>query len=102
FTHSTFILLFSFLRRHPPLRSTLFPYTTLFRSSQPGILRDRCLARFCARREMGTSAHRRPALDDARLSVGRQSDLGTELSPRPRSEERRVGKECRSRWWAEQ
>src|SRR5215510_10775136 len=34
-----FLLLFFFLMIRPPPRSTLFPYTTLFRSRQPRVVR---------------------------------------------------------------
>src|SRR5439155_2666418 len=46
----------------------------------------------------------RSAEDEAMHSIGRQSmlELIDELSPeQQRSEERRVGKECRSGWWSE-
>src|SRR5699024_3048353 len=36
-----------------------------------------------------------------RIPTIRRRGAGTELSPNARSEERRVGKECRSRWWRE-
>src|SRR5438093_12104705 len=61
--------------RRPP-RSTLFPYTTLFRSH--------CAAAHC---HISTG-------HDTVVAYTNQSQL------RERSEERRVGKECRSRWWA--
>src|SRR5256885_15583489 len=91
--------------RRPP-RSTLFPYTTLFRSRDhlphlhepaPGLLAGlgyngrgvamaSVMGRLLALRALGTPA----------------AELGfpvTPLRPMPlRSEERRVGKECRSRW----
>ena len=63
--------------RRPP-RSTLFPYTTLFRSG----LRQRHPQR-----------HREDRLQDGHFhhpELPEQPDL--------RSEERSVGKECRSRW----
>src|SRR5438034_10615215 len=63
--------------RRPP-RSTLFPYTTLFRS--PRQRRDP--------RNLETSAPHR-----------KDRCLGTSFA-RNRSEERRVGKECRPRWAA--
>ena len=47
--------------------------------SLPGVLRDRCLARFRARREVGPATNGRPAFDDARLSLGRKRDLGNEF-----------------------
>src|SRR5438067_13759354 len=65
-----------FLMIRPPPRSTLFPYTTLFRSTQQeqeseGILQSPAYHK------------RKPQRSDEHES---------------RSEERRVGKECRSRW----
>src|SRR5256885_13669862 len=79
------ILFFFFLMIRRPPRSTLFPYTTLFRSSPD----------------------RRPQTAD-RTGFARAIALALRLHchctaasfPRisDRSEERRVGKECRSRW----
>src|SRR5256885_14066012 len=92
--------------RRPP-RSTLFPYTTLFRScvysTPPGELdapipvietSNRRLRsdEFLIRRELtqGRSA--------IRLRVVFAPEPHAILPGEPRSEERRVGKECRSRW----
>src|SRR5437660_11537417 len=79
--------------RRPP-RSTLFPYTTLFRSVVVESAQGSCL--FCS------------YLFAPSRSANRPGDAGTSRSgnwrlPRytPRSEERRVGKECRSRGGAE-
>src|SRR3712207_9038576 len=106
--------------RRPP-RSTLFPYTTLFRSawrvlhlatdadigrivasvptdrdaddgSQVGPLLDRIdgpVASFT-----GDGAYDR---DDVHAAVAARHPDADVIVP-PRSEERRVGKECRSRW----
>src|SRR2546422_9664432 len=88
-----FSFFFFLMIRRPP-RSTLFPYTTLFRS------RGVPLA-ISAEDEAGNVASR-----------GIPSELRPRRFPRdtieikdpflqvkvPRSEERRVGKECRSRW----
>src|SRR2546430_14805741 len=99
--------------RRPP-RSTLFPYTTLFRSHaieqdapfvgvvQPRqqlhqrrlprpILAHQCdaLAWLEQEPEMAHGPAVRPGVAEADA---------LELEPTPRSEERRVGKECRSRW----
>src|SRR5690242_21953287 len=73
--------------RRPP-RSTLFPYTTLFRSLQH--LNDRYVLTGIdhlppARRGVW-GAERHPFAEHRRGC------------PPERSEERRVGKECRSRW----
>src|SRR3712207_9295985 len=104
--------------RRPP-RSTLFPYTTLFRSSAG------CYAGFVA--QPGEEVSLPPPLQEEdernaskqppRLAgpPGTHGDLwggcrsrlpgdayvvegASRLGPRGRSEERRVGKECRSRW----
>src|SRR2546429_9929497 len=97
--------------RRPP-RSTLFPYTTLFRSQGAlriesdglrreigGVEDDR---RFCVgieakdlgRRAAGSVQHAfwiKPYREEVGgVGVCKQSEF--------RSEERRVGKECRSRW----
>src|SRR5256885_17022609 len=96
------------MTRRPP-RSTLFPYTTLFRSLHPPVFvspqqlscdadvfdvidtqqDDREIPR------NPVSPQRRPPPAAAAYGVGRRTHrrVGKE-----RSEERRVGKECRSRW----
>src|SRR5690349_25099187 len=76
-------ILFFFLRLRRPPRSTLFPYTTLFRS-----LRVRPQLR--ERHQVGVRRH----VDD---SHGVPQVRGVPHL-QERSEERRVGKECRSRW----
>src|SRR3712207_9330377 len=108
--------------RRPP-RSTLFPYTTLFRSEHgTGVIwithdlgvvagiADRVLVMYGGRCvEDGTvdDVLERPAHPYTRGLLGALPDLATsddgELAtvpgvPPARSEERRVGKECRSRW----
>src|SRR3712207_9388702 len=94
--------------RRPP-RSTLFPYTTLFRSGGQLLPTDRGRHRAI---EVGAVLLR---LDQGRAELGEQADLVVDgagvaqhraflagLGPAEhapdRSEERRVGKECRSRW----
>src|SRR2546430_17654994 len=97
--------------RRPP-RSTLFPYTTLFRSLIRSLLdlTDNIVA------EGGENGGRHDVVpprqlvrhdgDDPYLVVAADkgtasfSDLANEISEEYgfRSEERRVGKECRSRW----
>src|SRR5689334_25050212 len=85
--------------RRPP-RSTLFPYTTLFRS-----LEDQAHAlRLLGRNGLGGEHEGQGLLgaDEARQDPGaarirHEGDLGEGLL-QVRSEERRVGKECRSRW----
>src|SRR2546426_11345964 len=95
--------------RRPP-RSTLFPYTTLFRSATPG-------RRFG--RQLQRAAHR-PAAPDRRVlrggdeqrqvphrrvraqrHGGREAAVACPLQPvtPSRSEERRGGKKCRF-WWS--
>src|SRR3989449_8900493 len=94
--------------RRPP-RSTLFPYTTLFRSCE-GLSRPRALH---PRRSRGVTKAERYAAAGVKLDVAdeakrRIAELArgtrTPLARGQvggfggRSEERRVGKECRSRW----
>src|SRR3989454_4906098 len=138
FLHLSYFFFFFLMIRRPP-RSTLFPYTTLFRSLDVGedcvvvpgghsVERGRCRVS----RLHGHTAHSKPEGLGQRLQQGRVvvdnehvslfapqllRDLlqfaGAALQgrlpvPRPatlfvrsnraRSEERRVGKECRSRW----
>src|SRR2546422_10984175 len=118
--------------RRPP-RSTLFPYTTLFRSVDAVLDLGTREGRFEIAGSIVRVAGWRPALDarasDARAKLERRlaearwqvptvADLERELPGAPvrallphlvregaveqidqeRSEERRVGKECRSRW----
>src|SRR5256886_14878302 len=106
--------------RRPP-RSTLFPYTTLFRSrGRKAQQRDPLLPparhvpkRFSNLGQMAQVVMLSHELLVARLFAGmnephhhlaqfrtrsRVTALGTHSRARIRSEERRVGKECRSRW----
>src|SRR3989441_11336373 len=107
--------------RRPP-RSTLFPYTTLFRSRGAGAGRDAGAGDLGARRQRAGAALRGPggsgAVRGAATRAGRRFQwldgqergrravvrtaeavvAGLLLIGHPRSEERRVGKECRSRW----
>src|SRR2546422_9138193 len=105
--------------RRPP-RSTLFPYTTLFRS-----LREAAVARVLgAQRGAGQPAAVRVPVEvlagsaggvevggiqavmplrtqagcDGANQHGNRQAVGEGHANPPRSEERRVGKECRSRW----
>src|SRR3989454_11496955 len=97
--------------RRPP-RSTLFPYTTLFRSREPGRPVD---AGFYVLRVGSSDAMARVARAVDTQFVNSRSPTKTEserefqqsfvqmssaiiTSLQVRSEERRVGKECRSRW----
>src|SRR2546425_10290252 len=96
--------------RRPP-RSTLFPYTTLFRS-----LADRVYSSVPAE-ELGLAqkieispvsglsnvkywleTHGDDAEDEAACRVLFEAAKRTDRVPSDRSEERRVGKEGRSRW----
>src|SRR2546429_10009608 len=106
--------------RRPP-RSTLFPYTTLFRSNprqtlvHPDDVRrldDRVgannkLAEDNGPKNLADSLERHEGLreqkeNNERLEPHLCQDLKASPSPigerNTRSEERRVGKECRSRW----
>src|SRR5256885_16710235 len=99
--------------RRPP-RSTLFPYTTLFRSvtlhEDPS---DRLLQKLRAHEldcvigrasaVLDMSGIRHSVLYEQEPRLIAHRSLATRLGRRPlqwaeRSEERRVGKECRSRW----
>src|SRR3712207_9373802 len=92
--------------RRPP-RSTLFPYTTLFRSRYTWV-RDasfsvHALLRLGMREEaahfgrwLGDRIRERVGSDSGPLNIMYRIDGSPEL--KERSEERRVGKECRSRW----
>src|SRR5256885_15378086 len=91
-----FFFFFFLMIRRPP-RSTLFPYTTLFRSAG--------LAKGTGRRPRAAEPARRrhrPGPSAGRL--GHPPDdhhaarAGGQRRALWRSEERRVGKECRSRW----
>src|SRR5256885_16999021 len=97
--------------RRPP-RSTLFPYTTLFRSIPdtkriPRESEDRDLVKYYALIfanllgfELGIE---RPGRDYYEHTYTVDNENGHEVASvsaggESRSEERRVGKECRSRW----
>src|SRR5438046_9614051 len=73
------------MTRRPP-RSTLFPYTTLFRSSWPGR---------CGRASAGLPF----STDNTAAADGGASRSTGRMGAATRSEERRVGKEWRSRGW---
>src|SRR2546426_12569614 len=91
--------------RRPP-RSTLFPYTTLFRSLIE--LRARFDQLVAAQHEVPKalaqgSAEQARVLQDVRERLGQLGEVTRRLETMgetvsERSEERRVGKECRSRW----
>src|SRR2546429_8062860 len=109
--------------RRPP-RSTLFPYTTLFRSFLDGVAdldlpSQSKLLQFLQDGRFSRIGDESERSVDARLICATDKDLGEEIAQgrfrldlyyrinvvglklpplRERSEERRVGKECRSRW----
>src|SRR5256885_16751964 len=107
-------MLFFFLMIPPPPRSTLFPYTTLFRSvatdhHQPALLLGRQLRHApCPFHIHCTCMLHRKAPGEVGSQMEYDLGLPQDLSIRKaqtevfllqiRSEERRVGKECRSRW----
>src|SRR3989441_10165259 len=103
-----FSFFFFLMIRRPP-RSTLFPYTTLFRSpvvnrvAGEAIAKDKEweAAQGFVRGWVAHIFHMKTAADPFKKLVG----SGWTPTPGmakpetyPRSEERRVGKECRSRW----
>src|SRR5438445_12619837 len=91
-------LFFFFLMIRRPPRSTLFPYTTLFRSVAPGRVRGTHRPWLVGQQgRLGDGDHRgarRGAPADRQVDRLHVGGLGL---PGGRSEERRVGKECRSR-----
>src|SRR2546430_16165824 len=92
--------------RRPP-RSTLFPYTTLFRSHMATLhLAQINIGRMRAPLDSQVMFGFMSRLDEINALAERsdgfvwrlQGAEGNNTYLRPRSEERRVGKECRSRW----
>src|SRR2546430_14835732 len=98
--------------RRPP-RSTLFPYTTLFRSESAEEPETAVFVRIASsnKEKLGTLClfrkRRTLAAEEKRLlrALASHAALSLEnfqrfsqLERSKRSEERRVGKECRSRW----
>src|SRR3989475_10286720 len=104
------LLFFFFLMIRRPPRSTLFPYTTLFRSS--GGRNNKLFEALAVTPDSSVFTANEDALvEDGPLttlaagSVIRVLKLdpatgksGAQYAYQLRSEERRVGKECRSRW----
>src|SRR5256885_14017319 len=103
------IFFFFLMIRRPP-RSTLFPYTTLFRSGH-GYADDVVGGEKVGRQSTGLASSARGSYvtgcDDASAGQTVVQKLSVAIEERPknpdaeekqRSEERRVGKECRSRW----
>ena len=95
------VFFFFLMIRRPP-RSTLFPYTTLFRSKQAA---DDITGIAYLKNGKVIETPKRETIEDfddlplPRFELVRYADI--KLFPIGwirRSEERRVGKECRSRW----
>src|SRR5207302_9355192 len=97
------LVVFFFLSPQPPPESTLFPYTTLFRSRSARL--------YHPTRADGLDASRTPPHSRARRILCRSVGVTSCGSPRTpgrerpsadwsRSEERRVGKGGRARWSA--
>src|SRR3712207_9174692 len=101
------IFFFFFLMIRRPPRSTLFPYTTLFRSVTEG---DKVEAEIRFGMSVNTwgvndlvavvEAVEDKAVDALVEEYGDLYEFADDAAPGgpQRSEERRVGKECRSRW----
>src|SRR3712207_9497650 len=91
--------------RRPP-RSTLFPYTTLFRSCRNcgatfGLVAEHACAECFGPLEVDYDPELMKAVTREQIESGPQNIWRyAALLPvgQDRSEERRVGKECRSRW----
>src|SRR2546429_7933816 len=102
-TKGTYHCLFFFLMIRRPPRSTLFPYTTLFRSLATNSARSEETFRLARRRTASRGCGKpRPPPDradrTAQKCARRRIVPAAPGSTAARSEERRVGKECRSRW----
>src|SRR3712207_9542392 len=112
------LVIFFFLMIRRPPRSTLFPYTTLFRSVRKRPVRRtvRGVAVECVRGDITSQDDVAAVVNAANAelrsgggvagAIHRAAGPGLEeearslapIAPGERSEERRVGKECRSRW----
>src|SRR2546426_10873765 len=94
------LLFFFFLMIRRPPRSTLFPYTTLFRSPVPDPKAQR--DRIVLAGEVPSPAAPPPGCPfHPRCPHPKKNERCRTEPPalrEVRSEERRVGKECRSRW----
>src|SRR3712207_9380703 len=97
------VVFFFLMIRRPP-RSTLFPYTTLFRSElgSPAVDMVRGIDSPCVS-FLYCMPHTFHQGDDAPGIIANAGELLTHVHvadsmDHRRSEERRVGKECRSRW----
>src|SRR2546421_554296 len=103
--HPNHMCFFFFLMIRRPPRSPLFPYTTLFRSrAAPGGGargrggRDRRRARRRARLHRRLRGQRDPRRRAQSRALHPRLARDVHARHTRRSEERRVGKECRSRW----
>src|SRR5687768_18386747 len=88
------------MTRRPP-RSTLFPYTTLFRSAIANDLATAAPDRDIILIDQRGTGGSHPLVCEGGFTIlgsERVDDLRRCRSALSRSEERRVGKECRSRW----
>src|SRR2546425_11330821 len=94
--------------RRPP-RSTLFPHTTLFRSAKLEAVYEAPFLAHVAMEPINCTVHVRPDSCEVWTGsqvLGRAQATAAQVTGLPldkvvvhnRSEERRVGKECRSRW----
>src|SRR3712207_9243624 len=91
--------------RRPP-RSTLFPYTTLFRSASERYQEALAIAREIGNRNgeilyfsnLGGTRVGLGQYEEAEADLRQTIEMGEAAGYVGRSEERRVGKECRSRW----
>src|SRR2546427_12726710 len=98
---SLFSFFFFFLMIRRPPRSTLFPYTTLFRSNLSYTRITAPSAGVVSKKSVEVGQLVQPGqplmsvvpLEDVWLTANLK-----ETEVQDRSEERRVGKECRSRW----
>src|SRR5256886_14199360 len=94
--------MFFFLMIRRPPRSTLFPYTTLFRSrvrAARRITELESVLRITLEENRKLSSTDELTRTASRRFFGKHFPREVERAARyKRSEERRVGKECRSRW----
>src|SRR2546422_10651147 len=103
-SNSHFVVIFFFLMIRRPPRSTLFPYTTLFRSmKERGIRWIPMFGRQAYKvgnrfRFWGGLVLEAVGGGPGLIDMEYQSAAKAGVTVRFRSEERRVGKECRSRW----